>query len=318
MDEDDIRVAVYLITGFLEGGKTSFLNKVLHQRYFQVPGETLVIACEEGVEEYDEEELKDYRTVVRFMDEKEDLTPEALEALEEEIQPVRVMIEYNPLWGVKEFRQMKLPDGWGIVQQVAVVDAGTYPVYRTNMKSLFVEMFAEADLVVFNRCSTDAPMAEFRRGIKVTNQACEVAFEDTEGQMVDLFEDSVPYDLDADVIEIDDMDYGIFYVDVRDHPERYDGRKIRFRGKVDKSRGMTGKQFAIGWNAMTCCADDIQFIGYLCTSPKARLLGRGSWIEITALCEIRHMMAYRGKGPVFNVLEMKPIAAPESDLVYFN
>ena len=318
MAEENIRVPVYLITGFLESGKTTFLNKVVRQRYFQIPEFTQIISCEAGEAEYDERELTRYRTLLKETEDAEELTFEYLQQIEEEVHPARVMVELNPLWGVQKFREMRLPEGWGVVQQVVTVDAGTYGVYRTNMKSLFVEMFRQADLVIFNRCTDDMALADFRRGIKVTNPACEVAFEDTDGEMIDLFEDSVPYDLEADVIKIEDVDYGIFYVDLRDHPERYDGKTVCFRGKVQKTRAMGGKYFALGWNAMTCCADDIQYIGYMCTSPKARLLGNGSWLEITAKCEIRHMTAYRGRGPVFRVMDMKPSPAPESDLVYFN
>ena len=317
-EEDNILVPVYLITGFLESGKTTFLKKVVSQRYFQIPEITLVISCEQGEEEYDDRELARYRTVETDIEDREELTYEKLMEFEQEAHPGRVMIELNPLWGVKQFREMRLPEGWGVVQQVVTVDAGTYAVYRTNMKSLFSEMFTNADLVIFNRCTEGMPLADFRRGIKVTNPACEVAFGDMDGEMIDLFEDTVPYDLEADVIKIEDVDYGIFYVDLRDHPERYDGKTVSFRGKVQKTRSMGGKYFALGWNAMTCCADDIQFIGYICSSPKARLLGNGSWIEITAKCEIRHMTAYRGRGPVFKVTEMKSVQAPESDLVYFN
>ena len=213
---------------------------------------------------------------------------------------------------------MKLPEGWGIVQEIAVVDATTYTVYRTNMKSLFVEMFGNADLVMFNRCSADMPLADFRRGIKVTNPSCEIAFESPDGQMLDIFEDKLPYDIDADVINIEDVDYGIFYVDIRDNPDRYKGKTVHFRGKMAKSKALGSKYFGLGWMAMTCCAADIQYIGYICESPKARGFANGSWVEVTAKVEIRHVLAYHGVGPVFRVFSMEAIEAPESELVYFN
>ena len=45
---EEIKVPIYLITGFLESGKTSFLSFTLQQDYFQVEGKTLLILCEEG------------------------------------------------------------------------------------------------------------------------------------------------------------------------------------------------------------------------------------------------------------------------------
>ena len=52
---DEITVPIYLITGFLESGKTSFLSFTLQQDYFRTEGKTLLILCEEGEEEYDED-----------------------------------------------------------------------------------------------------------------------------------------------------------------------------------------------------------------------------------------------------------------------
>ena len=318
MNEDDVRVPVYLITGFLESGKTTFINKVLRQSYFQIPEPTVVLNCEEGEKEYDSAALTHYNTFVVDFGEENALTPDRLAEIEEEIHPSRIMVELNPLWGVKNFETMPLPPGWGIVQEIAVVDAATYPVYRTNMKSLFTEMFANADLVMFNRCTPEMPLADFRRGIKVANPPCEIAFEAEDGSILDIFEDKLPYDTDADVINIEDVDYGIFYVDLRDHPERYEGKTVHFRGKMMKSKAMGSKYFGLGWMAMTCCAEDMQFIGYICESPKARGFSSGSWIEMTAKVEIRHMLAYRGKGPVFRAIDMKLTDPPASELVYFN
>lgn len=318
MNEDDIKVPVYLITGFLEGGKTSFIRKVLGQRYFQIPGVTTIINTESGEEEYDSSELTKSRAMVVDIDDESELTAEKLEQINNDIYPERVMIELNPLWGVKKFEELTLPEGWGIVQKIVLVDAGTYQVYQNNMKSLFSEMFTSSDLVIFNRCKEDMPLANFRRGIKVVDPACEVVFEGPDGQMMDLFEEAPPYDLDADVVNIEDVDYGIFYVDLHDHPERYVGKTVHFRGLMKKSKAMGSKYFALGWMAMTCCADDIQFIGYICETPKARGYEDGTWVEITAKVEIKHMMAYRGKGPIFRVMQMAPVEPPESELVYFN
>lgn len=317
--EEDVRVPVYLITGFLESGKTSFIKKVVRQSYFQIPEPTVIINTEEGEVEYDSAELTRYRTFVVDTGEDEALTPDCLNKIENEVHPGRVMVELNPLWGVKNFETMPLPEGWGIVQEIAIVDASTYTVYRTNMKSLFVEMFANADLVMFNRCSGEMPLADFRRGIKVTNPPCEIVFENAaDGHMIDIFEDKLPYDLDADIVNIEDVDYGIFYVDLRDNPGKYEGKTVHFRGKMVKNKSLGSKYFGVGWMAMTCCAADLQYIGYICESPKARGFADGSWVEVTAAVEIRHVLAYRGKGPVFRVTDMKQIDPPESELVYFN
>ena len=109
---DEITVPIYLITGFLESGKTSFLSFTLQQDYFRTEGKTLLSLCEEGEEEYDEEALAKDNVVVEVIEKEEDFTPERLQALDIIHQPDRVVIEYNGMWLVSKFEQMELPEGW--------------------------------------------------------------------------------------------------------------------------------------------------------------------------------------------------------------
>ena len=179
---DDIRVPIYLVTGFLESGKTTFLDFTLQQEYFAIDGKTLLILCEEGEEEYDMDKLKLTNTVVEVIEDEEDLTPQRLAAMDIIHQPERVVIEYNGMWLVSKFEQMELPEGWGIEQEITCVDATTYQVYMANMKSLFMDMIRNTDMVVFNRCKEGDPLPAYRRGIKVANQSAEVIFENEEGE----------------------------------------------------------------------------------------------------------------------------------------
>ena len=208
---EETRVPVYLITGFLESGKTSFLSFTLQQDYFQIDGKTLLILCEEGEEEYDEEALKQCNTVVESIDSEEELTPERLAAMEILHQPERVIIEYNGMWLVSKFEEMEKPEGWGVEQHITCVDASTFQVYMANMKSLFMDMVRNADMVIFNRCQENDPLPSYRRSIKVVNQRAEIIFEDEEGELGDLFEDEMPFDIDAPVIDILPEDYGIWF-----------------------------------------------------------------------------------------------------------
>jgi putative membrane protein len=316
--EDGIRVPVYLITGFLESGKTTFLNMTLHQDYFAIDEKTLLINTEEGEKEYKPMELLKYGTVYEELTEEDDFTTENLKALEEKHHPARVLLEYNPLWGVKTLEAMKLPDGWGIVQEIVTVDASTFQIYMQNMKSLFVDMARNADLFLFNRSTQDLPLANFRRSIKVVNPACQVMFEDPDGVMTDIFEDKVPYDLEAPVIRIEDVDYGVFYVDLRDNPERYKGTTVRFTGRVLKSRNIEAGYFVPGRQAMTCCADDTTFIGYLCESKFSPKLKTGNWVEVTATVDYKYEEVYGEKGPVMIAKSIKNAKAPDVDMVYFS
>ena len=272
---DEIRVPIYLITGFLESGKTTFLNFTLNQDYFEIEGKTLLILCEEGEEEYDLDALKQRNTVVEIIEKEEDFTTERLTAMEIIHQPERVVIEYNGMWLVSNFDKMELPSGWGVEQQITCVDASTFQMYMANMKSIFMDMVRNTDMVVFNRCKKGDPLPTYRRGIKVANQRAEVIFEDEQGELDDIFEDEMPFDINAPVIDILPEDYGIWFVDAMDHPETYVGKTVRFKGRALKPRGMGSKFFVPGRTAMTCCADDTTFLGYVCKSaytPKLSLI----------------------------------------------
>ena len=48
------QLPVFVINGFLEAGKTQFMKFTMQQEYFKTEGNTLLIVCEEGDEEYDE------------------------------------------------------------------------------------------------------------------------------------------------------------------------------------------------------------------------------------------------------------------------
>lgn len=318
MGGDEIEIPIYLITGFLESGKTTFINFTVAQDYFQIDEPTLLITTEEGEVEYDEKELLKYNTVLEVVESQEQFTPEYLKKLKRRYNPERVILEYNPLWSVKKLEEMEMPRGWGIVQEIVTVDASCFQIYMQNMKSIFMEMSLHADMVMFNRCRKQDPLASFRRSIKVVNPACDVLFEDEEGEISNIFEDSMPYDLDADIIDIEDADYGIFYVDMEDHPERYRGKTVRFKGRVLKSENANAKFFVPGRMAMTCCADDTTFIGYICEFAKAKSLLMGQWVEVTAVVDWKYMEQYEGEGPVLIAKDIKSVQRPEVDLVYFN
>lgn len=315
---EDIKVPIYLITGFLESGKTTFLDFTLQQEYFSIDGKTLLILCEEGEEEYDKEKLKLANTVVEVIEEEDDLTPQRLAAMDIIHQPDRVVIEYNGMWLVSKFEQMELPEGWGIEQEITCVDATTYQVYMANMKSLFMDMVRNTDMVIFNRCKEGDPLPTYRRGIKVANQRAEVIFEDEEGELGDIFQDEMPFDINAPVIDILPEDYGIWFVDAMDHPENYEGKTVKFKAKVMKPRGMGSKFFVPGRTAMTCCADDTTFLGYVCKSAYAPKLAVGQWVEVTAKVGIENRMEYQGEGIVLYADHVEICDPLEEEMVYFN
>lgn len=318
MIEMDVRVAIYLVTGFLESGKSTFLDFTLRQDYFQIDEPSLLLLCEEGEVEFDADELREkYNTYVEIVEKPEDFTRELLQSFERKYHPDRVLLEYNPLWSVTKLEQLELPAGWGIVQQIVTVDSSTFQVYMNNMKSLFVEMVRNAELIIFNRADVSQPLANFRRSVKIVNPAAQIIFENSEGEIDDIFDGNMPYDLDADIVEIEDEDYGIFYVDVMENPEKYEGKTMRFKGMTLKSRELSSGYFVPGRMAMTCCADDTSFIGYICKSPYAKKMKLGDWVQVTATMKMEYQKAYHDIGPVFYASDVKPAEKPAQELVYF-
>lgn len=311
------RVMVYLMTGFLDSGKTQFLDFTLKQDYFQIDGKTLLILCEEGEEEYDPAEMLKYGVVIEKVEDQEDLTEEWLQEMENRHEPERVVIEYNGMWKVSDFEKLRLPEGWGIEQKLTTVDASTFQMYLTNLKPLFVEMVRDAEMVIFNRCGDLEPLAGYRRSVKVVSPQAEVIFEDENGEIENIFGNDVPYNLEAPVIEIQKEDYGIWYVDMMENPNRYKGKVIEFTARVIKPRGFPAKVFLPGRMAMTCCADDTTFLGYVCRSAYAPKLKPGDWITVRAKVRFANLSVYRGEGPVLEAENITP-ADPIEELVYFN
>lgn len=318
MEEDDVRVPVYLVNGFLEGGKTSFLRFTVAQEYFDIDEPTLLILCEEGEEEYDLRELADHDTRLEIVEDQEHFNEGFLQNLEEIYQPGRVLIEYNGMWQTGRLHQMELPEGWEIVQQITTIDASTCQVYMNNMKSLFMDMVRDSELVIFNRCTPELPLASFRRNIKAVNQRSEIIFEDETGELDNIFEEEMPFNLDAPVVDIPLEDYGIWYLDALEHTDRYLGKTLRFRAQVMKDRRIGHGIFVPGRMAMACCEEDTSFIGFICKSDQAETLRNGQWITLTAKLAEEYARAYRAKGPVLYAESIEEADPLPDDMVFFN
>ena len=305
---------VYMINGFLESGKTEFITYTLAQPYFQIRGRTLLILCEEGENEYDADLLKQSRTELVLIDEEADFTANRLIELEKKYKPERIIIEYNGMWNYKE---MKLPWHWKIEQQITTIDASTFPMYFTNMKSLLAEQIRKSELIIFNRCDGIQDLGNYKRNIKAINPKAEIVFEDANGEINEIMEEDLPYDLKAPVIELNNEGYGIWYLDSLDHLERYVGKTIRFVAMVLKPSQFPKGYFVPGRMAMTCCAEDMAFIGYVCQYEKADELKEKQWVKVTATVKCEYFDGYRGEGPVLHAQSVVPVKAPEDDIISF-
>lgn len=307
--------AVYIINGFLESGKTEFITYTLAQPYFQSKGTTLILLCEEGEIEYDAELLKKSRSVVEVIDKEEDFNPSALIELEKKHKPDRIIIEYNGMWN---FKNMKLPWHWKVEQQITTIDGSTFPMYYTNMRSLLAEMIRGSEMIIFNRCDGIKDLSSYKRNIKAVNPTADIIFEDANGEITEIMEDDLPYDLKQDVIKLDDYGYGIWYLDSMDHLERYIGKTIEFLAMVLKPEEFPGGYFVPGRMAMTCCADDMAFLGYACEYKDAKNLNQKEWVKVRATVAKEYWEDYKGEGPVLHAISVEKTKAPKNEVISFN
>ncbi len=305
---------VYVINGFLESGKTEFITYTLDQPYFRMRGKTLILLCEEGEVEYDEKLLARSRSVVEVIEEEEDFTPANLMELEKKHKPERIIIEYNGMWN---YKNMKLPWHWKIEQQITTIDGSTFPMYYTNMRSLLAEMVRKSEMIIFNRCDGISDLSTYRRNIKAVNPNAEVIFEDSNGEIEEFFEEDLPYDLNREIIELDNEGYGIWYLDCMDHSERYTGKKISFVGQVLIPEGCPDGYFVPGRLAMTCCADDMAFLGYACQYDGARSLKQKEWVRVTATVSREYWKDYSGEGPMLHAISVVKAKAPKEEIISF-
>ena len=311
-------VPVYVITGFLGCGKTKFVTEMLTDENFSEGERTLVLCCEEGEEEYDPEVLKRANAVLVNLEQVRDIAGHKLGRLDREYKPERVLIEYNATWLLESLYAAKKPDSWELAQIITLVDASTFEVYLKNMRKFMADGLKEADLVIFNRSDDNTPKSKYRRSVKGINNTTRLFFENLDGTTDDgVSDEDLPYDVKATPIQIGDEDFGTFYLDAMEHPDRYDGKTIRARGRAFRMDDMPKNCYVFGRHVMTCCAEDIGGIGFLCKfdgqPPKTK-----DWILLEARVEKSFSVLHNCDAIVLTQQKLQPTHAPKEELVYFN
>ena len=315
MEENE--VYVYLFTGFLESGKTSLVQGTLQEPNFMGDDRGLLICCEEGVIEYDMDFLKSIHIDVVTVEEEEELTPAYLQELDEQYQPDRVFIEFNGMWSVDAFREIALPKDWLLVQILTTINAGTFQSYMNNMGGILVQHFRDADAVIINRCDEDTPMASYRRLIKANNPRAQIIYEKKDGSISNGLDEALPYDLQADIVEIAEEDYGIWYMDASEFPGKYKDKTFRFQAVVYHPEDFPPEWIVPGRFAMTCCVDDITFIGFKCHCKSGGEFKSRDWVDITVKAKMDYTPEYQPKGLVLEAVSIEKIQRSDNGLVYF-
>ena len=312
------QIPVYAFTGFLDSGKTKFIQETLEDPRFNAGERTLVLIFEEGEEEYDLSTYPKKNVYLEVLD-QQTVTAEELKALQKKYKAERVVAELNGMQQVGDL-YMRFPDNWAIAQEVMFADATTFMTYNANMRNLVMDKLMGAQMVVFNRMTPGQDVMPFHKLARAANRRIDILYDYTDGTTkFDEIEDPLPFDINAPVIEVKDEDYALWYRDVSEEPEKYDGKTVHFKGQVAMLRRDKNGMFAPGRFVMTCCVEDNQFCGIPCRYTGAGSLESRSWVWVTAKISAEKHPLYKGDiGPVLTAISVETGAeAADPDVATF-
>lgn len=311
-----MQVPVYLFLGFLESGKTSFIQRTLLDKRFQDNDKTLIIQCEDGEEEIDTTNISG-KAVVYNIESKEDFTRKNLESAFKSSKCERILLEYNGMWTINELMQ-QLPKNWQICQVMMMADMTTFDVYSNNMRSLVMDKLSITEMIAFNRCDENVDKQRYHSLVRAVNRRADILYEYKNGQVeYDDTPDELPYDIDADEIVVKDEDFAVFYMDIMEEPEKYNNKIVKFKALAGKNPKLPVNSFISGRMCMTCCADDISYIGFLSKYGDIAKIKNKTFYYITAKVRAEYHEVYDGVGPILDVLTASATSKPMEEIVYF-
>jgi len=311
------QLPVFVINGFLEAGKTQFMKFTMQQEYFKTEGNTLLIVCEEGDEEYDEKLLSSTHTTIKYIEDIKDFTIQNMERFTKDVNPERILIEWNGLW---EQDKLEIPDIWFINQMITIYDTSTLDLYIKNkdLKAYMGKMLINSELVICNRADNidEDILSTYHLQIKAMAPNAEIIFEGEEGEITGDFSINLPYNLDDKKLIIKPEDYGVFYIDIMDRTEKYDTKEVEFTAQVVRPEGIGDDVLITGRRAMTCCEADIRFLGFVCKYRGAKNFKNKDWVKIKGKIKVEVNKQYRAKGPVIYADDVL-LTGPIDGLVQF-
>ena len=310
-------IPVYAFTGFLDSGKTKFIQETLEDERFNAGERTLLLVFEEGEEEYDFSTYPHQNVFLEVLD-QETVTEKDFRALMKKHRPERVVAELNGMQLVGDL-YARFPAEWVIAQEVMFADSTTFMAYNANMRNLVMDKLTGAQMVVFNRLEKNADVMPFHKLARAASRRVDIMYEFTDGStQFDDIEDPLPFDINAPVIVVEDDDYALWFRDVTEEPEKYEGKTDRFKAQVAMLRRDKNGMFAPGRFVMTCCVDDIQFCGLPCRYAAAKELQSRAWVMVEATIAAEKHRLYKGDmGPVLTALSVTPAAPAVEDVCTF-
>ncbi len=312
-----MQIPVYIFTGFLEAGKTRFIQETLEDKRFNAGERTLLLLCEEGEEEYDPERFASSHVYVKSVDGPEQLTEQNLTDWLKENRCKRVIVEYNGMWLLAALFQ-NMPQNWVIHQEFMFADANTFQVYNNNMRELVVDKLNTCELVVFNRYTPAVDKMALHKIVRATSRRADIAYESPDENVeYDDIEDPLPFDINAPIIEIADADYALWYRDMGENMDAYDGKTVTLKVQAVHEEKLSQNGFIVGRDVMTCCADDIMYAGLVVYPQNVVEFKNRDWLEITAVIRLEEHPLYGRRGPVLQLQSAAKTTPPTQEVATF-
>ncbi len=311
------QIPVYVFTGFLDSGKTKFIQETLEDPRFNAGEHTLLLVFEEGEEEYDFSTYPHQNVYLEVLD-QQTVTPKQLQALAKKHKAQRVVAELNGMQLVGDLYS-RFPEEWVVAQEVMFADSTTFMAYNANMRNLVMDKLVGGQMVVFNRLEPGTDTMPLHKIVRAANRRMDILYDYLDGTTAfDDVEDPLPFDINAPVIMINDEDYALWYRDVTEEPQKYHDKTVSFKGQVALLRRAKDNMFAPGRFVMTCCEDDIQFCGVPCKYEGSKGLTPRDWVSVTATISAEEHFLYQGElGPVLTAVRVEKAEPAEQDVATF-
>lgn len=294
-----------VVYGFLDAGKTTYIQDCILNDFFYKRGKTLILCFEEGEEEYDEDMLAGRNTQVAYYDGEEDVTGFCLRQIENH-QPDRIYIEMNAMMqGLRE----QLPAVCDVTYTVTWLDWATLGTYFKNFRQMINQMVQESQQVTFRGCPSKALLEPYAQAFQLMNHKASYLREDPLGFHEKAFDIFLPYSLDDEEIEITEDRYLPFWLDAAEHPEHYNEKKILFKDPLELRHVTDDASWSAGRVVMTCCMSDLQFMSFELITDDACEIS-GGWVTFDAAGEIS-ADEYRRKVLKLAVRNICPAKSPD-------
>ena len=301
---------IYFVNGFLGAGKTTFIKELLSQDYFDTGEKTLVLLCEDGSEEYTYDFCREHHLTVEVIEDEETFTDEKWKEVEEKTNPERIIVEFNGMWNPA--RKLGYWTGEQIMM-IVIIDATTFELYLNNMKPYIKQQITNAYMTVFRSCDRkENRLASYRRSIRALNPQTNFVFKNKDGEMNPRLDEDLPYNIQANRIELTEESFGIFYVDAMEYVTRYKDKNVSFTGKIFKKRKNT---LLIGRKALTCCSEDLTMFAFICDATDVDEFNEYEWVKIDGQIKAEYFEKLQASIPVIQIIWIEKCQKPDQEVV---